>query len=272
MDPSEAINSGRVILSGTTNKEYTWEHIASQHIIVFIYSGELTISYGVHALTFAAGDTILVPKNELTRVVKNPIAGQPFKAVSMLIPESALRQFYIDRSILACDENIARQRPITSHPLLDSFFGSLFSYFDQQDELPETIVSIKVQEILTIIDEVDKRASSILGTFKEIGKIDLKQYMETHFMYNLPLEKFAFLTGRSLTTFKSDFKKIFRHTPGKWLTQKRLDLAYHKLTKEKQKATEVYLSAGFENLSHFSFAFKKAFGHSPSKIDSINID
>ena len=34
--------------------------------------------------------------------------------------------------------------------------------------------------------------------------------MEEHYMYNLPLERFAFLTGRSLTTFKSDFKKIFK--------------------------------------------------------------
>ena len=92
--------------------------------------------------------------------------------------------------------------------------------------------------------------------------------MEEHFMYNLPLEKFAFLTGRSLTTFKSDFKKIFKQTPGKWLTEKRLHLAHHKLTAGKQKITEVYHAVGFENLSHVSFAFKKAFGYSPSTIHS----
>jgi len=87
-------------------------------------------------------------------------------------------------------------------------------------------------------------------------------------MYNLPLEKFAFLTGRSLTTFKSDFKKIFHKTPGKWLTEKRLDLAHFKLTTKNQKASDVYLSAGFENLSHFSFAFKKAFGYTPSSLNN----
>ena len=37
-----------------------------------------------------------------------------------------------------------------------------------------------------------------------------------------------------LTTFKSDFKKIFNNTPGKWLTKKRLNLAHHKLNIEKQ--------------------------------------
>lgn len=268
MEP-KATSEGRVFLSGSVEKTYTWEHISSQPVIVFLYSGALTMYYGKSTLNFVAGDTVLVPKNQLTRVIKSPIDAQSFKAVSMVLPEEELREFYLDRSVLEhWDENVAKQRPINSHPLLDSFFDSLLSYFDRQDELPDSLVSIKIQEALTIIDEVDPRASSILGTFSEIGKIDLENYMEEHFMYNLPLEKFAFLTGRSLTTFKSDFKKIFKSTPGKWLTTKRLNLAHHKITTEKQKASEVYLSAGFENLSHFSFAFKKAFGYSPSAINS----
>ncbi len=265
----QATNKGRVFLSGTVEKDYTWEHISPEHIVAYIYSGEMTLSYGKDTLTFVPGDTVLVPKNQLTRVVKSPANGEPFKVVTMLIPEEDLRKFYLDRPVLEnWEENIAKQRPIKSHPLLASFFDSLSSYFDAQDELPASIVHIKIQEALTIIDEVDKRVSSILGTFSEIGKIDLEKYMEEHFMYNLPLEKFAFLTGRSLTTFKSDFKQTFKNTPGKWLTEKRLNLAHHKLTTEKQKATEVYLSAGFENLSHFSFAFKKAFGYSPRSISS----
>lgn len=265
---TEEAHKGRVFLSGTVKKDYTWEHISPQHIIVYIYSGEMTLSYGKNSLTFCAGDTLLVPKNQLIRVVKKPVDGQPFKAVSMILPDEELLKFYENRSVLEnWDEHVAKQRPLKSHALLTSFFSSLFSYFDTQDELPTSLISIKIQEALTIIDEVDKRVSSTLGTFSEIGKIDLEKYMEEHYMYNLPLERFAFLTGRSLTTFKSDFKKIFKTTPGKWLTEKRLDLAHYKLTTEKQNATEVYLSAGFENLSHFSFAFKKAFGVSPRSIN-----
>ncbi len=267
---SKPSHNGKIILSGTVNKEYTWEHISPQHIVAFIYSGEMIVSYGRETLSLVAGDTVLVPKNKLTRVVKYPADGKPFKVVSMLIPEVELRKFYLNRSVLEnWDDGIAKQRPVKPSSLLESFFGSLLSYFDMQNELSDSLVSIKIQEALTIIDEVDKRASSILGTFGEIGKIDLERYMEEHFMYNLPLERFAFLTGRSLTTFKSDFKTIFGSTPGKWLMQKRLDLAYYKITSKKQKATEVYLSAGFENLSHFSFAFKKAFGFNPSTINKI---
>ncbi|WP_298512874.1 AraC family transcriptional regulator [uncultured Kordia sp.] len=258
---------GKIFITCSIDQENTWEYFSPQHIVAYIYSGELIISYGKSTQTFVAGDAILVPKHQLSRTIKKPIGGKPFKCVSMILSETQLREFYLDRPILETwSEHIMKQRPIKSHSLLDSFFSSLLPYFEMQDALPEALVAIKTKEVLTIIDSIDKRASSILGTFNELGKIDLEKYMEEHFMYNLPLEKFAFLTGRSLTTFKSDFKKVFKNTPGKWLTEKRLHLAHYKLHTEKLKTTDVYLSVGFENLSHFSFAFKKAFGYSPSSL------
>lgn len=83
-------------------------------------------------------------------------------------------------------------------------------------------------------------------------------------MFNMPLEKFGYLTGRSLTTFKRDFQKAFGATPQKWLTEKRLELAYYQFVEKNRKPIDVYFEVGFENLSHFSFAFKKQYGYSPS--------
>ena len=63
-----------------------------------------------------------------------------------------------------------------------------------------------------------------------------------------------------------DFKKAFKITPQRWLTKKRLELAHFQLAKKDKKARDIYLEIGFENLSHFSFAFKKQFGYSPSEL------
>jgi AraC-like DNA-binding protein len=82
----------------------------------------------------------------------------------------------------------------------------------------------------------------------------------------MPLEKFGYLTGRSLTTFKRDFKKVFATTPQRWLTKKRLDLAHYQFVEKKGKPIEVCYEVGFENLSHFSFAFKKQFGYTPTEL------
>jgi AraC-like DNA-binding protein len=85
-------------------------------------------------------------------------------------------------------------------------------------------------------------------------------------MFNLPLEKFGYLTGRSLSTFNRDFRKTFSSTPQKWLTKKRLELAHYQITEHSKKPVDVYLEVGFEDLSHFSFAFKKQFGYIPTTL------
>ena len=80
----------------------------------------------------------------------------------------------------------------------------------------------------------------------------------------MTMDKFGHLTGRSLNTFKRDFHKAFTTTPQKWLTQKRLELAHYHLAEKQRKPADIYLEVGFENLSHFSFAFKKYYGYPPT--------
>ncbi|MEJ0056122.1 MAG: helix-turn-helix domain-containing protein [Bacteroidota bacterium] len=94
--------------------------------------------------------------------------------------------------------------------------------------------------------------------------------MESHFMFNLPLEKFGYMTGRSLSTFNRDFRKTFSETPRKWLIKKRLEAAHYQITEHSRKPVEIYLEVGFEDLSHFSFAFKKQFWLHPYHAGEAN--
>ena len=70
----------------------------------------------------------------------------------------------------------------------------------------------------------------------------------------------------SLATFKRDFEKFYHTTPRRWLQQRRLQESYHRIKELKESPSDVYLELGFENLSHFSFVFKKAYGIVPSKL------
>lgn len=85
-------------------------------------------------------------------------------------------------------------------------------------------------------------------------------------MFNVPLDSFAKLTGRSVSTFKRDFTKIFNSSPKLWLKDKRLEEAHYLIKHKKQKPTEFYLDLGFENLSHFYASFKQKFGFTTSEI------
>lgn len=85
-------------------------------------------------------------------------------------------------------------------------------------------------------------------------------------MDDLSMEQIASFTGRSLATFKRDFKKISNLTPQKWLIKKRLEMAYVMLKEENKKVQDVCMEVGFKNLSHFSTAFKKHYGIPPVEV------
>jgi len=152
------------------------------------------------------------------------------------------------------------------HPLLDSCLNSLIPYFEIQNDFPEKIASLKINEAIAILRTIDPKIDAILNNFGEPGKMDLKTFMEKNFMFNMPLEKFGYLTGRSLTTFKRDFHKAFQMTPQRWLTRKRLELAHYEMTEKNKKPADLYYEIGFENLSHSSFAFKKQYGLTPRAV------
>lgn len=251
---------GNIFLSCSKQTHYSREVILSQHALLHVFDGELRVHNGTAEKVYHSGDTVLIPRNYLCRLSKYPVNEKPFKSISILFPEEQIRKHFEPNT----GKKHSGHLTIAPHPLLESLFSSLLPYFDMHEELPADLAAIKIDETMTILKKVDQPTSEVLATFDEPGKIDLGEYMEQHYMYNLPLEKFGYLTGRSLTTFKKDFKHIYQTTPGKWLTQKRLALAHYQIFVQKKKVTDVYLDAGFENLSHFSFAFKKQYGYSPT--------
>jgi AraC-like DNA-binding protein len=235
------------------------------HMLIWFISGETKIVQADAAYHFKQGDIFLIPRNQLATIINYPKDGQPHKTVVMHLSTARLRDFY---SRLEVKPKALESRKIycfNSHPLLESCLASLVPYFEMK-ELPEDIASLKITEAISILRTIDKGIDHVLANFEEPGKIDLAGYMERNFMFNLPLEKFSYLTGRSLTTFKRDFGKVFHTSPQRWLTQKRLELAHYQFVEKKKKPIDVCYEVGFENLSHFSYAFKKHFGYAPTEL------
>ncbi len=252
-------------LSYNNDKIFSTEVLFEFHVLVWLMEGETKIIQAGVSYTFKSGDIFLIPRNRLTTVINSPLERQAHKAVAMMLSVSRLREYYASLEVnplLISSENRVIQ--FKNHPLLESVICSLVPYFDMKEELSEQIASLKIGETLTILRAIAPEVDCTLTNFETPGKIDLAQFMETHFMFNISLEKFGYLTGRSLSTFNRDFRKIFATTPQKWLTKKRLELAHREITTYMRKPIDVYLEVGFEDLSHFSYAFKKLFGYPPT--------
>lgn len=236
-----------------------------QHMLIWFISGETKIVQAEGTHIFKAGDIFLVPRNQLATILNYPKDGLPHKTVVMHLTAEKLRDFYASMNVKPKPLASQKIRRFNNHPLLESCLSSLIPYFEMKD-IPANIASLKITEAISILRAVDPDIDSVLSNFDEPGKIDLVSYMEKNFMFNLPIEKFGYLTGRSITTFKRDFKKAFDTTPQRWLTQKRLELAHYQFAEKKMKPVDVCYEVGFENLSHFSYAFKKHFGYAPTTL------
>lgn len=252
-------------LSSYDDKFFKSDIMFDNHMLVWFLSGETRIVQADASYVFKKGDIFLIPRNQLATIINYPKDGEPHKTVVMHLSVERLREFYASRDIMPKPLKSHKIYSFNNHPLLESCLASLIPYFDMED-IPEDIASLKITEAISILRTIDKDIDNVLANFAEPGKINLVDYMEKNFMFNLPMEKFGYLTGRSLTTFKRDFKKAFNTTPQRWLTQKRLELAHYQFVEKKMKPIDVCYETGFENLSHFSFAFKKYFGYAPTEL------
>lgn len=243
------------------------EQFISEHVLSYQIAGTLTIRDGGKEYVSREGDFRLSRRNHLVKFIKQPPADGEFKAISVYLDQETLRNFSMEYGYMS-----ERQREgdtvlvLKPDPLYKSYMDSLMPYQQSDLSINDNLQSLKLREAILILLQANPELKDILFDFSEPGKIDLEAFMNKNFHFNVQLKRFAYLTGRSLATFKRDFEKIFHISPSRWLLQRRLQEAHYLIREKGQLPSDVYLELGFEDLSHFSFAFKKTYGVSPSRI------
>jgi AraC-like DNA-binding protein len=243
------------------------EQFIQDHVFSYQISGTLLVNDGKKEHRFAEGDFRFVKRNQLAKFLKQPPEGGEFKSISMIIDQETLRSMSIEQGYTASKDHTTESVfQLVAHPLYKSFMDSLMPYESLPPEENKALLSLKVKEAVLLLLRNQPALKDVLFDFTEPGKIDLEAFMIKNYQFNVGLHRFAYLTGRSLATFKRDFEKAFHTSPGNWLLQKRLQEAHYLIKEKGNKPSDVYLEVGFEDLSHFSYAFKNAYGVAPSKI------
>jgi AraC-like DNA-binding protein len=265
--PKDAPTRPRILYSCYTNHGREGEQFLAEHVFSYQLAGTLRLHDGTQDYALPKGTFRLLKRNRLVRFHKQLSAGGDFKSVSVSFDQDMLRAFSLDYGYQAI-----RQPPgavvlaLPPHPLLHSYLASLQPYQQLAQPGNAPLLAHKAREALLLLLQVQPELKDVLFDFSEPGKIDLAAFMHQNFRFNVSLSRFAYLTGRSLATFKRDFAKLFQRSPHHWLMQRRLQEAHYLLKEQGKTPSEVYLEVGFEDLSHFSFAFKKAYGLAPSRL------
>jgi AraC-like DNA-binding protein len=265
--PAETIQSPQIVYSCYFNRSREGEQFVPEHVFSYQVAGTLVINDGNNIYTFKEGDFRFIKRNHLVKFVKQPPEGGEFRSLAVYLDQETLRRFSMEYGYTTArhtEGNAVLEIP--SNKLLLTYIDSLLPYQESIQTGNQQLMSLKLREAILILLQTNPAFKDTLFDFTEPGKIDLEGFMNKNFHFNVQLQRFAYLTGRSLATFKRDFDKIFHLSPSRWLQQRRLQEA-HYLIKEKGKtASDVYLELGFEDLSHFSFAFKKKYGVAPSRM------
>ncbi len=245
--------------------EISQEHFIPMHTFLYVIKGIMRCYDGDKTYTFRSGQYGLARKNRLGRYKKEREDGE-LEKVFVFFDEPFLRMFQ-DKHKPRITKFISKDTMlnITISELIPTFIHSLLPYYSH-GKIEPTFSDIKREELLMILLQNQPELAGILFDFGQPEKINLEEFMNRNYKFNVSVERFAYLTGRSISAFKRDFKAIFNQTPNRWLVQKRLQEAYFLIEKKNEKASEIYLDLGFEALSHFSFAFKKLFGLTPTEL------
>jgi AraC family transcriptional regulator, exoenzyme S synthesis regulatory protein ExsA len=250
------------------------EQFVPEHTLVYIISGSLVMTDNSHTVSFNSGDIYFCRRNNLVKYVKCPPDRGEYQSISIYFDQQTLRNISLEYGYQAEQQHVAPAFPHVApafqripSPEIGNYMRSLLAYETILKRIgTDELLFVKQKEAILLLLELVPSFKSVLFDFAEPGKIDLEGFMERNYHYNVQMQRFAYLTGRSFATFKRDFEKTFSKPPSRWLQERRLQEAYYLIKEQRKTPSDVYLDVGFEDLSHFSFVFKKKYGIPPSKL------
>jgi AraC-like DNA-binding protein len=104
-------------------------------------------------------------------------------------------------------------------------------------------------------------ASSVEATAPGFGPA--LAHMRTHFHHEITNRQLAAISNMSLRAFERRFLATFHLTPQRFLRKLRLRIASRAVVYTDESMSEIALSCGFADQSHFSREFRRQFGRTP---------
>ncbi|WP_460326150.1 helix-turn-helix domain-containing protein [Paenibacillus sp. YSY-4.3] len=242
-------------------------YFLKDHLLLFVKSGIYTVRFGERKYTVRSNEMLFLHKSIGIEYEKlgEPDSGYILDYTMFFLNEKTVNEFLNFAGIKAIYP-VNEIVPVMVYPInnrIESYIESLKPYFD--DEVKEGLVRVKLMELLFHMADSNERFLYQLMQPISKDRSSIAKVMEENFMNPVSLDDLAYLSGRSLATFKRDFQAIYNTSPLKWIRNRRLDKAKEMLAETELSITDICFSIGFENNAHFSKVFKEKFGLPPSE-------
>lgn len=245
---------------------YHKEGYVSTHALIVVRKGQLRAENDKGFLGHVEqGQMIFLPKG-LYYISDILPEREVFEAMVFFFDEDLIRNF-----VNSIDLKLKKEKCVT-HLIMDVnkdihvYIDSLMSlYSNKQND--RSLTKLKLLEFLHLIKATQTTNCFLdsLATLNNKERIGLHAFMVANFSKPLGIEDYAYLTGRSISTFRRDFIAQFGISPKHWLIEKRMERAVELLSTGQMNIAEVASESGYENISHFIKAFHKRYGLPPKQ-------
>lgn len=129
----------------------------------------------------------------------------PYRSVVLKFTKPFLREFYqtLDRKEIPVEskrEKVSLRVLPNNRPDIRSLFESVIPYFDAGVHPSDDVLKLKMIEGVYVLLNTDKNLYASLFDFVDPWKIDIIDYLNDNYMYDLSIGEIASYTGRSLAT------------------------------------------------------------------------
>lgn len=250
--------------------EYGKEGYISAHALTMILRGTLRVENDEGLLLdVPAGTSILMPKGLYTVSDLLPQNGS-FEAVMYFFEPDLIQQFLDSLSLSNSVHPGVSHALIPTNEELSTYTTSLLRLYGNKPQPHRLLARTKLFELLHLLDAAYDQQhgfAQLLAALNNKARKSLREFMLSNFHKPLGIEDYAYLSGRSVSTFTRDFKSKFDGVaPKQWLIEQRLERARELLGKgQHQQISEIALEAGYLNIPHFIKEFHKRFGITPKQ-------
>ncbi|MGX5858290.1 helix-turn-helix domain-containing protein [Dyadobacter jiangsuensis] len=270
-DMALSLNGHSLIEQCTHSIDEEGSMFIEEHLLLFLLEGDLKVTYGKQSLGVSKNEMILLNKGTLINYESsgNPEKGNLFYCLMISLKDELIKSFVTSTDLKITKQLVDVETLPTVQPMdecLIAFSQSLEPFFKNVAKVAPSQLRHKMMELLYDTAVCSDTIFQQILHLQQPVRTDLREVVEKHYATPIRLEELAYLSGRSLSSFKRDFQQTFNMPPATWIREKRLNKAKEMLETTGMSISEICYSLGFENISHFSRIFKQHHGTIPTAL------
>lgn len=247
---------------------YGREAYISNHVVSILLSGEQRIEpKDEDSICIKQGEVLFIPRGiyQVTDLISQ---NGNFHSLLFYFDDKSIQEFLAQSSLQEVSrKEVPSYLRIGQVPLMQLFVDAFMQLYKKQRIQNKSFLDLKIQELLHLLNNLVPEAdfAAFLFNLTLPRRKNIKEFIEENYDKPLKIEDYAYLTGRSLSSFRRDFKSAYNATPQVWIKQKRMEKAVQLLDAQNISVTQLAYEVGYENISYFIQEFKGHTGLSPKQ-------